>query len=483
MSNTVDATEANISQNVLAVDLDGSLIKTDLLYESFMLLIKQRLWMVFFVPFWLLKGKVYVKHQIAQHIDFDPEGIPFNQRVIDEIEQVKAQGRECVLVTGSVDTLAQKIADCIGLFDKVFASTLGEKNLTGHKKAQFLADTYGEKGFDYIGNSSVDLPVWEKSREAIVVSSDKRLYEKASQLTTASWFEMPKVNAKTVLKAIRIHQWVKNVLLFVPLLTSHQVLHWDLLWHCLLGFVAFSLAASSVYVLNDLMDLASDRQHATKKRRPFASGALSIKFGVFLFPLLLAGSALICLLLPLPFFYALLVYYAITVFYSFSFKQIMLLDVITLAVLYTMRIIAGVVLIEVPFSPWLLAFSIFIFLSLALVKRYVELVKLALSGKEKTAGRGYVASDSPIIAALGCAAGFIGVLVLALYVNSSQVVELYAHEEFLWVACVILLYWISRMWLLAHRGEMDDDPIFFAIKDKASLITAVLVFAVFVMAI
>jgi 4-hydroxybenzoate polyprenyltransferase/phosphoserine phosphatase len=470
-------------QTVLAVDLDGSLIKTDLLYESLMLLIKQRIWMVLFLPFWLLKGKVYVKHQIAKHIEFEPKGIPLNSTVIEEIKKAKSQGRECILITGSVESLANQIADFIGLFDKVYASTLGEKNLTGSQKANFLVETYGEKGFDYIGNSTVDLPVWSKSREAVVVSSNKGLFDKASALTKSQWIELPKPGLKTTLKAIRIHQWVKNALLFVPLLTSHQALHWDLLWHCLLGFIAFSLAASSVYVLNDLMDLASDRQHSTKKNRPFAAGSLSIKFGVLLFPLLLASSAFICLFLPLPFFMALVVYYAITVFYSFSFKQIMLLDVITLAVLYTMRIISGVVLIEVPFSPWLLAFSIFIFLSLALVKRYVELVKLAQSGKEKTAGRGYLASDSPIIAALGCAAGYIGVLVLALYVNSSAVVALYQHEAFLWVACVILLYWISRMWLLAHRGEMDDDPIFFAIKDKASLMTAVLVFTVFVMAI
>ncbi len=470
-------------QPVLAVDLDGSLIKTDLLYESLMLLIKKNIFYVLLLPFWLVKGKVFFKHQIATRVDFDAALLPYNTKVINYIEDAKAQGIPCYLVTGSMVTLAEKVASHLGLFDGVFATALGIENLTGKNKAEFLDKQFSEQGYDYIGNSSVDIAVWRKAKKAIVVSSKKTLFEKASVVaSTAVWLQTSRLTPKVLLKTIRIHQWVKNLLLAVPLLTSHQALSPDLLLLCIVGFLAFSLAASSVYVLNDLMDLFSDRQHPTKKRRPFASGLITIKKGLLLFPLLLGTAAFLCLFLPPDFFYALVVYYLITVLYSFKLKQIILLDTVTLAALYTMRIIAGTLLIGVPFSYWLLAFSMFIFLSLALVKRYVELVTLKKNDQSKTVGRGYYVEDASIIASLGTAAGYIAVLVLALYINSSAVVKLYQHASVLWLACVILLYWISRMWLLAHRGQMDDDPIFFAIKDKTSLITAGLILIVFVLA-
>ena len=474
----------NSKARILAVDLDGSLIRTDLLYESLMLLIKKNIFYVFYLPFWLLKGKVAFKHEIVSRIDLDASLLPYNQGVIDVVRAAKAKGQSCYLVTGSMTELAQQVADHLGIFDGVFASSLGSENLTGRHKAEFLVNQFGERGFDYVGNDTVDLAVWQKSHKAIVVCSDEGLFNKAkAQSLEAEWIKTKPLTLNVLLKTIRIHQWVKNSLIAVPLLTSHQALHVDLVLLCVMGFLSFSLAASSVYVLNDLLDLFSDRQHPTKRERPFASGAMTIKKGSLLFPILLGTSLLICLVLPLHFFYALVVYYAITVLYSFKLKQVLLLDTITLAALYTMRIIAGTLLIGVPFSYWLLAFSMFIFLSLALIKRYVELIKLTSSDKQKTIGRGYHVNDASMIAPLGGAAGYIAVLVLALYINSSQVVALYQHASVLWLACVVLLYWISRAWLLAHRGEMDDDPIFFAIKDKVSLLCAGLIFMVFVFAV
>lgn len=469
---------------VLAVDLDGTLIKTDLLQESLMLLLKKNPFYKFLIPFWLLAGKVNLKHQVAKRVQLDASLLPYNTTVIDYIKEERKKGTKCYLVTGSMSALAQQVANHLALFDGVFATEAEGKNLTGKNKVAFLNERFGRQNYTYIGNSTVDIPVWNDAHKAVVVSPKETLVKKAEKASPdTQWIKTSAPSVKTWLKTVRIHQWVKNALLAVPLLTSHQVFDLNLIALCLLGFLAFSLAASSVYVLNDLMDLSSDRQHPSKKHRPFAAGDLSILQGLVLFPLLLALSALLCLFLPLDFFIVLAAYYAITVAYSFKLKQIILLDTVTLAVLYTMRIIAGTVLISVHFSFWLLAFSIFIFLSLALLKRYTELITLRNNHQTTTIGRGYHVEDQGIIGPLGTAAGYIAVLVLALYLNSDAVVMLYQHASVLWLACIILLYWISRMWLISHRGQMDDDPIFFAIKDKTSLITVIIIFIVFLVAI
>ena len=294
--------------------------------------------------------------------------------------------------------------------------------------------------------------------------------------------EAPSASIKSYLKAMRIHQWVKNALIFVPLLTSHEFTSPVTIVLCFLGFVSYSLAASSVYILNDLIDLESDRQHATKSNRPLAAGAIPIEQGLFLFPALLLIAFGLALFLPFNFFLALLAYYVLTLLYSFKLKRVIMLDTILLAALYTMRIIAGTLLIDVHFSFWLLAFSMFIFLSLAFVKRYTELVSMAADGNMKIAGRGYHSEDDSMVSSFGAASGYIAVLVFALYVNSPEVTELYSKPHVLWLACPILLYWISRVWIIAHRGEMHDDPIVFAVKDLQSIITGLCVLGVFVAA-
>lgn len=469
------------NQRALIVDLDGTLIKTDMLLESLMALLKQNFFACFLIPFWLLKGKANVKNKIADRVELEVSYLPYNDDVIAYIEQAKEQGRPCYLATGTVKYFADLIAEHLGLFDGVFA-TEDEENLTGKDKSAQLNSSFGKGQYDYMGNSSVDLNVWDSVNTAVVVSNKDSLVSSAKKVAqNVEHITVTKATIKTWLKAIRVHQWVKNVLIAVPVLTSHQF-DPSFLMLVVLGFLAYSLAASSVYVLNDLLDLESDRQHPSKCKRPFAAGTLSVMQGCILFPLLLLASAALSTLLPLKFMLALAVYYFLTLIYSFKLKRVIMLDTIMLAVLYTMRIVAGTVLISVEFSFWLLAFSMFIFLSLALVKRYTELVMMKASGMLKTIGRGYHADDDIMIASLGAASGYIAVMVFALYVDSKAVAGLYATPPILWLACPILLYWISRVWILAHRGEMDDDPIVFAVKDPQSLITGVCIMAVFVVA-
>ena len=472
-----------MSDRALVVDLDGSLISTDTLYESLMGLLKANVFLILLLPFWLLKGKAHLKNNIAQRVTIDVATLPYNQAVINYIKAAKEQGRKCYLATGSVKKYADNVAKYVGLFDEVF-STDDQKNLTGSHKAHYLNQRFGKGGYDYLGNHSVDLKLWRHSHTAIVVSNSARLIAQAEKVCRhVEVLAAPKATFKTYLKGIRVHQWVKNALIFVPLFSAHKMQDMDAVVMCLLGFLAYSLAASSVYVLNDLLDLDADRVHATKKNRPFASGHISILAGLILFSWLLFFSFSVALVYtPIEFTYALIMYYALTLAYSFKLKRVLMLDTILLAALYTMRIIAGTLLIAVSFSFWLLAFSMFIFLSLALLKRYTELVLMKAEGKTTSIGRGYRTDDASMIAGLGNASGYISVLVMALYVNSPAVTNMYSVPEWLWLICPVLLYWISRAWLLAHRGQMNDDPIVFAVKDKVSLLMGLVTLTIFLVA-
>lgn len=467
---------------ILVVDLDGTLIKSDSLLESLLLLVKQRFYLLLLLPFWLLKGKAVFKQKIAESIHFDARYLPYNEDVLQYIKEKKQLGYQLYLATGANSKIAEAVNDYLQLFDGLLASD-ATTNLTGHHKSERLNALLGEKTYDYMGNSSVDLAVWQSSQKAIVVSSSKRLLECAKQVCAdCELIAVEKVRLLDYIKAIRVHQWVKNVLIFVPVLTAHVWMELSLVT-LLAGFLSFSLAASSVYVLNDLLDLTSDRQHPSKKNRPFAAGKISLLHGLLLIPLLLASTALLLLFVPLNFVYALVIYYVITVAYSFGLKKVIMLDAVILAILYTLRIIAGTLLIDVEFSFWLLAFSLFIFQSLALVKRYTELVLIQAKGDGKAIGRGYHASDKAMVAALGAASGYLAVLVFALYVNNPEIQQLYQQAELLWLACPVLLYWISRVWVIAHRGQMHDDPIVFAVKDKQSLLVGALMLLIFGLAL
>lgn len=462
-----------VSRQPLVVDLDGTLIKSDLLLESFMGLIKANPLNIFWVFVWLLKGKAHLKAEIAKRVDIAVDLLPYNQQLIQYLRAEKESGRALLLATASHKRYAHSIAAHLKIFDEVLASD-EVTNLSGRKKREALNALYGEKGYVYAGNANIDLLVWEHCSSAVVVGSEKLVGKAAAKCTIEKHFQTSKPGIKTFIKALRVHQWVKNGLIFVPVLTSHNALNVEFIVLSLLAFVAFSFCASSVYFLNDLLDLNDDRRHATKRNRPFAAGTLSLLVGIIGTPILLLVSAFVCLFLPNEFVAVLLVYYVLTIAYSFNLKRLVMVDVVTLASLYTVRIVAGAAAISVTLSFWLLSFSVFVFLSLAIIKRYTELMKLKGKSATKALGRGYQVEDLELLSSLGGASGYISVLVLALYINSPDIKGLYTHPEMMWPACLIMLYWVSRVWIIAHRGNMDDDPIVFALKDKASMVCGIL---------
>ena len=460
------------AQHPLCVDCDGTLIHTDLLHESVLLLAKKSWLSVFLLPLWLLKGKAHLKHRIAERVSVDPATLPYNDEVLALTRQARAEGRRTVLATASTQRQADAVAAHVGLFDQVIGTDDGP-NLAGANKAAHLEQLFGRGGFVYAGNSRADLPVWAASSGAIVVSAKRSLSDAAAKLVPVQQTIAPaRPTLKTYVRAIRAHQWLKNLLVFIPLLAAHQTSNVSAVVAALLAFLAFGLCASAVYVINDLLDLPSDRVHPRKRTRPFASGAVPIVHGVLVVPCLLLGAALVCLKLPLAFSGALLAYFVTTCLYSFWLKNQVIVDVLLLASLYTSRILAGAAATHIVPSFWLLAFSMFMFLSLAIVKRYSEMLAVRQQNKDRAAGRGYLVSDLPVLMSLGSASGYSAILILALYVNSPDVTGLYTNRWALWMVLPPLLYWISRAWMKAHRGELHDDPVVFAATDKQSWIIA-----------
>jgi 4-hydroxybenzoate polyprenyltransferase len=455
----------------VCVDLDGSLIHSDLLLESFLLLIKRNPLYLLLIPFWVLGGKARLKAEIASRVRLDGSALPYTKPFVAWLKAQKEQGRTLWLCTASDVRLAQAVATHLGIFDGVLASD-GKLNLAGSNKAAELVRRFGEKGFDYCGNHSVDLAVWRHARAAIVVNAGESLIAKARAVTQVdtSFAPMP-AGFKVMLKALRVHQWAKNALIFVPVAAAHKLQDPQVLMQSLLAFLAFSLCASSVYLLNDMLDLEADRQHHSKCKRPFAAGQLNLLFGIVAAPVLLGAALLISLVLPLKFLGVLAAYYVATLAYSFGLKRIVMIDVLALAGLYTVRIVAGAAATDISLSFWLLMFAIFIFLSLAIVKRYAELLVMRQQGKLKAKGRGYQTEDLALLQSLGASSGYLSILVLALYVNSPEISLLYHHHKVIWALVPIMLYWISRIWMQTHRGQMHDDPLVYALKDRISLLT------------
>ncbi len=463
----------------LCVDLDGTLIKTDLLWESLLALLKQNPLSLFLLPLWLFKGKAYLKHEIARRVTLDVSTLPYDQDFVEFLSNERRSGRELVLATASHVSLARDVASHLGLFEERVFGSDASINLKGERKVAFLVERYGARRFAYAGNSTADLPVWAEANEAIVVNASAGLVSRARSLTTVSHvFSEPIKWLKQVAKALRVHQWAKNVLVFIPVIASHQLTNRTLMMQAGLAFLSFSFSASSVYIINDCLDLSSDRRHPRKKHRPFASGSLSIPFGLLLAAVCLVGGVLLALALPPLFLVVLAGYMALTTGYSFYLKQFVLLDVIVLAQLYTVRVYGGGAATGVVPSHWLLTFSLFLFLSLALVKRFTELRLTSEAEGTELHGRGYWVTDLEHISSIGTASGLLAVLVLALYISSKEVLLLYTHADVLWLVCPVMLYWISRVWMLAYRNRMDDDPVVFAVKDPKSYVMAAMIGAI-----
>jgi 4-hydroxybenzoate polyprenyltransferase len=472
--NIAHSTLATESNTPLVIDLDGTLICTDLLYESTLGLLHERPYLLPLLPVWLANGKACMKRRIAERVSLDVSNLPYDEAVLEWIRNERTFGRRVILCTASDEEYAGKVADHLGLFDGVIASD-GRNNVSAHRKATLLVERFGVKGFDYAGNARDDIPVWERARHAILVNASQAVRRLARErFRVEREFDRPKPGALTWLRAMRMHQWLKNLLVFLPLAGAHQLFNLTLLKDAALAFLAFGLCASSVYILNDLMDLESDRQHPQKRRRPFAAGMLSPLNGLAVAALLLLCSLSIALWMAPAFLIWLGVYYGMTMAYTFFLKRRVLVDCLTLGALYTLRIVAGWAAVGLAASFWLLAFSLFLFLSLAFVKRYSELLILVKSGRVDVQGRGYRTGDLSIVQSMGIASGFTAVMVMALYINGDTVLKLYSRPELLWLTIPVLLYWVSRMWMQAHRGNMAEDPVIFAIKDRYSLICGAL---------
>jgi 4-hydroxybenzoate polyprenyltransferase/phosphoserine phosphatase len=464
------------------VDLDGTLIKTDLLWESLLALLKRHPFFGFRIPLWLLKGRAYLKSEIARRVRLDVTALPYNEAVVDYLRKERQGGRELVLATASHVQLAREVAGHLGLFD---GRVLGTEtaNLKGAAKLKALQERFGTRGYDYIGDSTADLPVWSHAHQALIVTNSAALVGRVKQVSPVGQvFEREGSRFRLFLKAMRVHQWAKNILVLVPLISSHQILSGPRVAAAFVAFLSFSLCASGVYILNDCLDLEADRHHPAKKRRPFASGDLSIPVGLMVSLGCLALSFSLSALLPLAYFFVLALYFVLTSGYSLYLKRLVLVDVVVLAQLYTVRVYAGGAATDIVPSHWLLTFSLFMFFSLALMKRFTEIRLVSQDEETGIRGRGYRTTDAEHIASIGSSSGLIAVLVLALYISGKEVLALYSRPEVLWVICPLMLYWITRAWMLTYRDAMEDDPVVFAVRDRKSYIVAFLIGAILVLA-
>ncbi|SMX42715.1 UbiA family prenyltransferase [Maliponia aquimaris] len=458
---------------VLVVDLDGTLLRSDMLDESFWSALG-RDWRVLLVAArGLGEGRAALKRRLAAVAGLEPATLPYDPRVVDYVRDWRARGGRTALVTASDQSIAERIATHLDLFDEVHGSD-GTLNLKGPIKAEFLTRRFGAGGFVYMGDSTADLAVWQVAARAVTVNAPAALRARVDALAVeAEHLDTAPVLLSAYVRALRPHQWLKNILIFLPLLAGHQF-DMGTLMLAALAFVAFSLTASSVYVLNDMIDLAADRAHPRKRKRPFASGAVPLRHGMVMTAGFFVLGAVLGLLVGGAFFWVLMGYFALTTAYSLYLKRQLVIDICTLAGLYTMRIVAGGVATGIPLSVWLLAFSIFFFLALAAVKRQAELVDAADRGTLKARGRGYNVADLPIVTMIAISAGYVSVLVLVLYVNSPAVVDLYHTPTMLWGIGAVLLFWITRTVMITHRGWMHDDPVVYAARDRLSQVCLLL---------
>ena len=459
----------------LVVDLDGTLVRGDTLSEAAVALIRDwRLWPA--LALLLTAGRAAFKRRIAALAPPAAALLPYNARLVAYLRAQKAAGRRLVLATAADRAVADAVAAELGLFDEVLASD-GATNLKGAAKARALVERFGTGGFAYAGDSRADLAVWRHAAAAVLVNVAPAV---AAEVTARIPVELAIADrtppAAALWRAMRPHQWAKNLLVLVPLLGAHaygQPTAWR---GAALTFWAFCATASAIYLVNDMADLAADRAHPRKRLRPFASGEVAIGAGLVLTFALLAlgaGLALAAGALPLIALYA-----ATTIAYSIRLKELPLVDVFCLAGLYTLRLFAGGEASGHPVSLWLLGFSSFLFLSLALTKRVGELAAPGATA----ARRGYLPEDAALLQMFGCGATFASCIVLALYVQSEAAAHRYASPALLWGMVPLFLFWQCRLWLSTARGHMHDDPIVYAARDRVSWSVGVALVALVVLA-
>lgn len=454
----------------LCVDLDGTLVKSDTLVDSLLLLVRTRPLEALKAPLWVLGGKANLKRQVTARVSLDVEHLPYNRPLLEYLMAQRGEGRRLYLATGADSGLAERIAQHLKLFEGVLSSDGATNNTGANKLAGFRARFAGD--FDYIGNARPDLPLLAAAATPMLAnpSTGLRMGMRARGLKSQRTFTDRGSTLGTLLKAIRVHQWAKNTLIFLPLLLAHH-LQPAVVLAAVLAFACFSLCASATYIVNDLLDVEADRQHSRKRKRPFASGNLSAGIGLAIAAVFLAVSfAAATLLLPHSFLGWLVLYLATTLAYSLALKRIVILDVVVLSALYTLRILAGAAATDTYISPWLAAFAIFIFLSLAMVKRFSELQNVRSAGTQLSNGRGYLLNDIEQVRSFGTSSAFASVVVLSIYVGQPDMVGLYHHPQRMWLMPPLLILWLCRVWLLASRGELDEDPVVFALTDRMSLL-------------
>lgn len=461
----VAETTPDVRPPPLCVDLDGTLLKTDTLWETAILQWKAHPWKVLLFPLWLLRGRAFLKRKLAEGVQLDCASLPFTPELLERLKREQATGRDLVLVSACDRAVGSQIASHLGLFSEIITSD-GETNLKGDAKARRLVERFGERGFDYAGNESADLPIWAVARERIAVNAPARLERQlARDPAPLTRLATRRPLLRPLLRALRCHQWSKNVLVFVPLITAHAYGNPAAVAGAVAMFVAWCLVASGIYVTNDLMDLEADRRHPTKCRRPFASGDLPLLAGLGLGPLLLLLGCGVAAAISPAAALAVISYVAFSTAYSYHLKKRSLVDVFALAFLFTIRVVGGGVASGYPVTMWLLAFTSFLFLGLAFLKRCSELVRIQSLGRRHMGSRGYGVADLVVLQMFGIASSFVAIVVFALYVNSTVAETQYVWPGALWAVAPCLLMWQCRLWLATARGEMHDDPIVYSMRD------------------
>lgn len=470
----------------LFVDLDGTLIKSDWMLEAILAMVSNKPTSIFQIVLWLTKGRSNLKQHLAEAVIIDIASLPINREFFEFLKEEKNNARELILISASDQKAVTAVSDHYDLFDAAIGSD-GTINLKSEAKLARIQKYVEGGGFSYAGNSAADLAVWQGADEIIVVNAESSIAEKAKSLDTEQQpileFDKPPTLLPRLLKAMRPHQWLKNFLIFLPLILSHQLGEPDLLMLTVLAFVSFSLCASSVYFLNDLLDIESDRLHNSKSKRPFAAGTLPLEYGVFGAPLLFLLSLVFASLVGVQFFAVLIGYSLITCLYSLYLKRLYLLDVVTLSLLYTLRIIAGSAAIAITTTDWLIAFSGFLFLGLALLKRTTELRNLVIDGQVSTRGRDYNTDRLLVVAVLGIMSSAASILVFMVYISAANITYLYSSPALLWAICPLLIAMLARVWLKSYAGTLDEDPVLFASHDRLSQVMLVLSGAILWLAI
>jgi 4-hydroxybenzoate polyprenyltransferase len=462
----------------LCVDLDGTLVKSDTLVDSLLALARARPLLLLKLPGRLLHGKAAFKAFVTESVPLDVAHLPYNRKLLLFLQQQRARGRAIYLATGADVRLARRVAAHLAIFAGVLGSD-GSTNLTGNKKLEGLRRQLGLGPFDYIGNDTPDLPMLACANEAMVAnpSLSLRMGLKARKIKATREFIERKPFPASLLKAVRLHQWAKNLLIFVPLFLSHALSVTKLVT-ALAAFCCFSLTASAAYIVNDLLDIEADRRHARKRQRPFASGDLSAFSGLCIVVVFLLLGLVGGRFLPGGFYGWLLLYLFTTLAYSSYLKRIPLVDVLALSGLYILRLLAGGAVTLTPISHWLAGFSMFLFLSLAIVKRFAELENLRASNSTPKNGRGYLLADMEQLRSFGTASAYAAVVVFAIYISGADVTKLYRQPRLLWMIVPLIILWLNRVWLLASRGELDEDPVAFALTDRMSQLIGVVVVAI-----